>query len=60
MLELYRRLRLRSPHVSIQSWVRVLCDIHNVCCSVILLCLTQCNIFKVNYRRYLRTVYSGL
>ncbi|KAF8507268.1 hypothetical protein JB92DRAFT_2793630 [Gautieria morchelliformis] len=26
-LEVFRRLRLRSPHVSIQAWVRVLCDV---------------------------------
>jgi hypothetical protein len=29
-LEMYRRLRLRSPHVSVQAWVRVLCDLHNM------------------------------
>lgn len=29
-LEVFRCLRLWSPHVSLQAWVRVLCDIHNV------------------------------
>ncbi|KAI0044055.1 hypothetical protein FA95DRAFT_1497723, partial [Auriscalpium vulgare] len=29
-LELYRRLRLRQPRVSIQAWVRVICDLHNL------------------------------
>ncbi|KAI0059962.1 hypothetical protein BV25DRAFT_1918089 [Artomyces pyxidatus] len=29
-LELYRRLRLRQPRVSIQAWIKVICDIHNL------------------------------
>jgi hypothetical protein len=29
-LELYRRLRVRQPRLSIQAWVRTLCDYHNV------------------------------
>ena len=29
-LELYRCLRLRQPRVSIQAWIRVICDLHNV------------------------------
>ena len=30
-LEMFHRLCLQSPHVSIQAWIRVLCDIHNIC-----------------------------
>jgi hypothetical protein len=29
-LELYRVAHLRNPHLSIQSWVKTLCDIHSV------------------------------
>jgi len=29
-LELFRHLHLRQPRVSIQAWIRVLCDMHNV------------------------------
>ncbi|KAH9972566.1 hypothetical protein BGW80DRAFT_1119934, partial [Lactifluus volemus] len=29
-LELYRRLRVRQPRLSIQAWVRTLCDYHNI------------------------------
>jgi hypothetical protein len=30
MLELYRQLRVRQPRLSIQAWVRSICDYHNV------------------------------
>ena len=30
-LELYRRLRLRQPRLSIQAWLKAICDTHNVC-----------------------------
>ncbi|KAI0055191.1 hypothetical protein BV25DRAFT_1930474 [Artomyces pyxidatus] len=29
-LELYRRIRLRQPRVSIQAWIRVICDLHDI------------------------------
>jgi hypothetical protein len=29
-IELYRRLRLRHPQLSIQAFVKVICDLHNV------------------------------
>ncbi|KAI0310830.1 hypothetical protein OF83DRAFT_1226273, partial [Amylostereum chailletii] len=29
-LDLYRRLRVRQPRVSVQAWVCVLCDLHNM------------------------------
>lgn len=29
-LELYRVAHLRQPHLSIQAWVKTLCDIHMV------------------------------
>lgn len=29
-LELYRRLRLRHPPLSVQAWIKVICDLHNV------------------------------
>ena len=29
-LELYRRLRLRHPQISVQAFVKVICDLHNV------------------------------
>ena len=30
-LELYRRLRLQQPCLSIQAWLKAICDTHNVC-----------------------------
>ncbi len=33
-LELYRQCRLRCPQFSIQQWVKVLCDLANVSCSI--------------------------
>ena len=30
-LEVFHQLCLRSPHVSIQAWVGVICDLHKVC-----------------------------
>ena len=30
-LKMFRRLCLQSSHISIQAWVWVLCDIHNIC-----------------------------
>ncbi|KAI0055028.1 hypothetical protein BV25DRAFT_1873233 [Artomyces pyxidatus] len=29
-LELYRRLRLRQPRVSVQAWIKTVCDLHNL------------------------------
>jgi len=29
-IELYRRLRLRHPQLSVQAFVKVICDLHNV------------------------------
>ena len=29
-LELYRRLRLRHAPLSVQAWIKVICDLHNV------------------------------
>ena len=40
-LELYQHIRVRQPRVSMQAWIKVLCDMHNVrmmmraCCSLL-------------------------
>jgi len=58
-LELYRIAHLRSPHLSIQPWVKTLCDIHGVSFNLVwLLQSLQLKNFQVQFKKHLSRQFS--
>jgi len=58
-LELYRQCRLRCPQFSVQQWVKVLCDLANVCNSLFFFdSLLFYSFRQIDYRQKLREGFS--
>ena len=57
-LELYRVAHLRSPHLSIQAFVKTLCDLHSVCGFYLWYASFLTFICQVAFTRYLSRQFS--